>query len=95
MSKIPDPCFGKSLLEKLRNNPEAIECGEREFPLTGKQWMMAVATMREAADEIELLQNESKETTRLLEEATKGVRRPLGEREGLNKIIAIIRGWRK
>lgn len=95
MSMIPDPCFGSSLIERLRNNPEAIECGEKEFPLTGKQWMRAVATMREAADEIELLQNEAKETLSLLEKATHSVRRPLKERVGLKRIVAILNGNRK
>ncbi len=57
--------------------------------------MRAVATMKEAADEIELLQNEAVRTIDLLEEATKGVRRPLSERKLINKVIAIIRGYRK
>lgn len=95
MSRVPNPCVGNSLLEKLRNNPEAIECGDREFPLTGKQWMMAVATMKEAADEIELLQNEAEETLAMLEKATNSVRRPLGERVALKKIVSFLKGNRK
>jgi hypothetical protein len=95
MSNKPDPIFyAGNLVERLRVGLEPINM-QGDFTLTSKQYMNMVHTMREGADEIELLQKEAKETLRLLEDATRGVRRPISERQGLNKVIAIIRGWRK
>ena len=53
---IPEPCFGKTLQEQLRGNPEAISL-DRVFPISGRQWQKVLAIMSEAADEIDALQS--------------------------------------
>lgn len=95
MINKPDPIFyAGNLVERLRVGLEPIDM-DGDFTLTAKQYMNMVHTMREGADEIELLRDEAKQTLTELEKAAEGVRRPLHERAGLTRIVSILKGTRR